>query len=105
MFRRVDEEATMRKQRVDNALDEKQIEIEIKACQRENGECMKSTSRNLRQRYGDTPVTHVLNRLRQRRFRGNKYQEKESNEIMNLLSRLTKTEDRIRTQSSDFMSL
>lgn len=89
MFGRVDEEATERRQRVDNALDEKQIEIEIKACQRENGECMKSTSRNLRQRYGDRPVTHVLNRLRQRRFRGNKYQEKESNEIMNLLSRLT----------------
>ena len=98
MFRRVDKEATMRKQRVDNALQEKQIENEIKACQRENGECMKSTSRNLRQRYGDQPVTTVLNRLRQRRARGNKYQEKESNEIMNLLSQLTKTEDR-RTHS------
>ena len=58
-----------------------------------------------KRRYGDTPVTTVLNRLRQRRARGNKYQEKESNEIMNLLSRLTKTEDRTRTQSSDFMSL
>ena len=104
MFRRVDEEATERRQRVDNALDEKQIESEIKACQRENGECMKSTSRNLRQRYGDQPVTTVLNRLRQRRARGNKYQEKESNEIMNLLSRLTKTEDR-RKQSSFFESV
>ena len=105
MFRRVDKEEVERIQRVDKALQEKQIESEIKACQRENGECMKSTSRNLRQRYGDKPVTTVLNRLRQRRARGNKYQEKESNEIMNLLLRLTKTEDRIRTQSSDFMSL
>ena len=105
MFGRVDEEATIRKQRVDNALQDEEIERVIKECQRENGECMKSTSGRLRKKYGNQPVTHVLNRLRQRRFRGNKYQEKESNEIMNLLSRLTKTEDRTRTQSSDLMSL
>jgi hypothetical protein len=89
MFERVDEEATTRRQRVDNALQDEEIERAIKKCQRENGECMKSTSGRLRKKYGDQPVTHVLNRLRQRRFRGNKYQEKESSEIMNLLSQLT----------------
>ena len=35
MFGRVDEEEVERIQRVDKALQEKQIETEIKACQRE----------------------------------------------------------------------
>ena len=100
MFRRVDKEDVERIQRVDKALQEKQIESEIKACQRENGECMKSTSRNLRQRYGDQPVTTVLNRLRQRRARGNKYQEKGINEIVDMLKGLTKTRDSFAAQSS-----
>ena len=71
MFGRVDNTTTEHRQRVDNALQEKQIETEIKECQRENGECMKSTSKNLRDRYGDSIVTRVLARLRQRNYRKN----------------------------------
>jgi len=81
------------------------IESKIKACQRENGRCMGSTSKRLRERYGDYQVTTVIKRLNKRKQRGNKYQEKESSEIMNLISQLTKTKDRTRTQSSNFMSL
>lgn len=71
MFGRVDKTTTEHRQRIDNALDDKVIETEIKECQRENGECMKSTSRNLRKRYGDYKVTTVLARLRQRNYRKN----------------------------------
>ena len=65
------------------------IESKIKDCQRENGRCMGATSKRLREMYGDYKVTTILKRLNKRKQRGNKYQEKESNEIMNLLSRLT----------------
>ena len=85
MFGRVDKEDTTRRQRVDKALQDKAIETEIKACQRENGECMKSTSNRLREQYSDEQVTTILNRLRIRRYRGNKYQEKG---IMNILENL-----------------
>ena len=47
MFGRVDNTTTKRTQRVDNALQDEEIERTIKECQRENVECMKSTSRNL----------------------------------------------------------
>ena len=83
MFRRVNKEEVERIQRVDKALQEKQIESEIKACQRENGECMKSTSRNLRERYNDEVVTRVLRRLSVRKYRDNKYQEKETTRSYN----------------------
>ena len=72
MFGRVDNETTKHRQRVDNALNDKIIEREIKACQQENGECMKSTSRNLRERYGNQKVSTILRRLRQRKHRQNK---------------------------------
>jgi len=39
---------------------------------------MKSTSDRLRKVYGDKPVDILLPRLSQRRYRGNKYQEKET---------------------------
>ena len=67
-----DNEDEEHRQRVDNALNDKVIEREIKACQQENGECMKSTSKNLRDRYGDYQVTTILRRLRQRKHRQNK---------------------------------
>jgi len=89
MFGRVDETTTIDTQRIDNALQDEEIEGKIKECQRENGECMKSTSGRLRQKYSDQAVTRVLNRLRQRRYRGNKYQEKGINQIMNILENLT----------------
>jgi len=76
MFRRVDETTRKRLQRIDNALQKKVIETEIKECQRENWACMKSTSRNLRERYSDKQVSRVLRRLSTRRYRGNKYQQK-----------------------------
>ena len=75
MFRRTkheDNEKEEHRQRVDNALNDKIIEREIKACQQENGECMKSTSRNLRERYGNQKVSTILRRLRQRKHRQNK---------------------------------
>jgi hypothetical protein len=67
-----DNEEEEHRQRVDNALNDKVIEREIKACQQENGECMKSTSRNLRERYGNEKVSTILRRLRQRKHRQNK---------------------------------
>tara|TARA_R110000751_G_C13530486_1_gene453833 strand:- start:344 stop:622 length:279 start_codon:yes stop_codon:yes gene_type:complete len=72
MFGRIDNTTTEHRQRIDNALNDKVIEREIKACQQENGECMKSTSKNLRDRYGNRKVTRVLARLRQRNYRKNK---------------------------------
>ena len=89
MFERVDKMTTERKQRIDNALQDEEIEKVIKECQKENGECMKATSSRLRKKYSDQAVTTVLNRLRTRRYRGNKYQEKGTNEILNLLKGLT----------------
>jgi hypothetical protein len=65
------------------------IETKIKACQRENGRCMVSTSRRLKEEFGIDEVNRVLRRLQRRRERGNKYQEKESNEILNLIAQLT----------------
>ena len=105
MFRRADKTQTEHRQLADEASIDMIISDKIKACQRENGRCMTSTSNNLRKMYGVEPVNRILSRLNRQRTRGNKYQEKESNEIMNLLSLLTKTKDGIRTQSSDFMSL
>ena len=65
------------------------IETKIKACQQENGRCMGATSRNLRERYGDRQVTRVIRRLNKRKQRGNKYQEKGINQIMNIVENLT----------------
>ena len=76
------------------------IESKIKDCQRENGRCMGATSKRLREMYGDYKVTTILKRLNKRKQRGNKYQEKGTNEILNLLKQLTKTNDRMTTQSS-----
>jgi hypothetical protein len=89
MFGHVDEATTKRLQRIDNALQDDEIEAKIKECQRENGECMKSTSRRLKEQYGNQKVDTILRRLSTRRYRGNKYQEKGTNEIMNLLKQLT----------------
>ena len=61
---------------------------------------MKSTSRNLREKFSDEQVTRVLRRLSTRRYRGNKYQQKGINQITNLFEKLTKTNDRMTTQSS-----
>ena len=44
---------------------------------------MKSTSRNLQEMYNDEAVTRVLRRLSVRRYRGNKYQEKETTRSYN----------------------
>ena len=89
MFERVDKTTTKRTQRVDNVLQDEEIEMTIKECQRENGECMKSTSRNIREKFNDQSVTRVLNRLRTRMYRGNKYQEKESWKITDIIAQLT----------------
>ena len=86
MFRRVDKTTTERRQNVDN---DELIEAKIKECQRENGQCMVSTSRRLREKYSDEQVDRVLSRLSARRYRGNKYQQKGTNEILNLLKGLT----------------
>ena len=69
MFGRVDKTTTERRQNVD---DDEVIESKIKECQRENGQCMVSTSRRLRQTYGDERVNRVLRRLSARRYRNNK---------------------------------
>ena len=80
MFRRVDKTTTQRRQNIDN---DEVIETKIKKCQRENGQCMVSTSRRLRKQFGDKQVDTILRRLSQRRYRGNKYQEKGVNQAMN----------------------
>ena len=49
------------------------IETKIKACQRENGRCMVSTSSRLRKKYGDDKISRVLSRLSARKYRYNKY--------------------------------
>ena len=98
------QETTGDNMRVTISIDEV-IESKIKNCQRENGECMKSTSKRLREQYGDYKVTTILKRLNKRKQRGNKYQEKGTNEILNLLKQLTEASDRTTTQSSNFMSV
>ena len=60
------------------------IETKIKACQRENGRCMTSTSNRLREKYGYDNVNRVLSRLNKRRTRGNKYQKQESDQMENI---------------------
>ena len=72
MFGRVDNATTERRQRIDNALQDEEIEKVIKECQKENGECMKSTSSRLRKKFSDQSVTRVLARIRQRNYRKNK---------------------------------
>ena len=88
MFGRVDRTTTEHRQLVDKARVDGIISDKIKGCQRENGRCMTSTSSRLRKMYGDEPVNRILSRLNQQRYRGNKYQEKESNEIINLIGKL-----------------
>lgn len=86
MFRRLNNTTIEHRENID--IDE-EIEAKIKDCQRENGRCMVSTSSRLRKKYGDDKVNRVLSRLSARRYRGNKYQEKGTNEILNLLKGLT----------------
>ena len=69
MFGRVDK-TTM--ERTQNAHDDEVIESKIKECQSENGQCMVSTSRRLREVYGDERVNRVLRRLSARRYRNSK---------------------------------
>ena len=96
MFRRLNNTTIEHRENID--IDE-EIEAKIKDCQRENGRCMVSTSSRLRKKYGDDKVNRVLSRLSARRYRGNKYQEKGTNEILSLLKGLTKTRDSFTTQS------
>ena len=96
MFRRTHKTSTEYRQNID--IDE-EIEAKIKDCQRENGRCMSSTSSRLRKKYGDDKVNRVLSRLSARRYRGNKYQEKGIDEILNLVKGLTKTRDSFTAQS------
>ncbi len=88
MFKRLDKTTTEHRQLIDNTNIDEVIEIKIKECQRENGRCMVSTASRLRKKYGNMKVNQVLSRLSQRRYRGNKYQEKESSEIMKLFKQL-----------------
>ena len=94
MFRRLNNTTIEHRENID--IDE-EIEAKIKDCQRENGRCMVSTSSRLRKKYGDDKVNRVLSRLSARRYRGNKYQEKGTNEILSLLKGLTKTSDSFTT--------
>lgn len=93
MFGRKDNSTTIHPQHTDNNDIDEEIEIKIKACQRENGRCMTSTSRRLRQKFGDEKVNRVLSRLNRRRERGNQYQKQNNDKFMNLLEKLTKTSD------------
>ena len=92
MFRRVDKTTTQRRQNIDN---DEVIETKIKKCQRENGQCMVSTSRRLRKQFGDKQVDTILRRLSQRRYRGNQYQKQESDEITRFIDKLFKNYDLI----------
>ena len=109
MFNRTDNSQTKHRQLADNDNDnvsiDEVIESKIKECQRENGECMKSTSRRLKEQYGISIVDTVIHRLNKRRARGNTYQQNESSKILDIISQLTKTSDRTTTQSSNSMSL
>ena len=88
MFGRTDKTHTTHGQLTDNNDIDEVIESKIKACQRENGRCMTSTSNRLREKYGYVHVNRVLSRLNKRRYRGNKYQEKGINEIYNIVENL-----------------
>ena len=72
MFRRADRTTTERRQLLDSTTEDEEIETKIKECQRENGQCMVSTSSRLRIIYGDEPVDRILRRLSARRYRNNK---------------------------------
>ena len=72
MFRRTHKTTTERTQLIDETTEDEVIETKIKECQRENGRCMVSTSRRLRETYGDKRVNRVLRRLSARRYRNNK---------------------------------
>ncbi len=97
MFGRTDKTHTTHGQLTDNNDIDEVIESKIKACQRENGRCMTSTSSRLREKYGYDNVNRVLSRLNKRRYRGNKYQEKGINEIMNIVENLTKRSNGLTT--------
>ena len=99
MFRRTHKTTTERTQLIDETTEDEVIETKIKACQQENGRCMVSTSRRLKLLYGDQTVNRVLHRLNRRKQRGNKYQEKGINEIINLVKGLAKTRDSFTAQS------
>jgi hypothetical protein len=88
-----------------NIDDDEVIEAKIKNCQRENGRCMVSTSSRLKKKYGHYKVNLVLRRLSARRYRGNKYQEKGMNEIVDMVKGLAEIKNGPRSQSSNFMSL
>jgi len=96
MFGRGDKEETLedirRHKETQGDIDEI-IEGKIKACQQENGRCMGATSKRLREKYGYFEVTTVIKRLNKRKQRGNKYQEKGINQIMNILESLTKSKN------------
>ena len=85
MFGRTDKTHTIHGQLTDNNDIDEAIENKIKACQRENGRCMTSTSNRLREKYGYDNVNRVLSRLNKRRTRGNKYQKQESDQMENIL--------------------
>jgi len=89
MFGLTHKDETVNAQPTHYTSDDEVIETKIKTCQRENGRCMVSTSRRLKEEFGINHVNRVLRRLNRRKERGNKYQEKESNEILNLLKGLT----------------
>ena len=102
MFSRADKTTIEHRENID--IDE-EIEAKIKECQRENGRCMVSTSSRLKKKYGAEKVNRVLSRLSARRYRGNKYQEKGIDEILDLVKGLTEIKDSTRSQSSNFMSI
>ena len=83
MFGLTDNSTTERQQLIDETTEDEVIEAKIKECQRENDRCMMSTSNRLRKQFGDEAVDRTLQRLSQRRYRGNKYQEKGVNQAMN----------------------
>ena len=58
-----------------NTNNDQIIESKIKECQRENGRCMEFTSKKLQIFYGYEKVSHILQRLSQRRECGNNYQD------------------------------
>jgi len=89
MFRRVDKTKTERGQNVDKMNIDEVIESKIKECQRENGRLMICTANRLKEQYGNVIVNRKISTMSKRRYRGNKYQEKGTNEIMNLLKQLT----------------
>jgi len=64
------------------------IESKIKECQRENGRLMICTANRLREQHGSERVNRKISTMSKRRYRGNKYQEKGTNEIMKLFKQL-----------------